>query len=100
MVVLCKIYGNMKNSIDKKEIRIKVNPKLYELLTRNASVYGVKPNDYIIHLILGDLKQEIIPYVSKDSEFMIDEGYKEVEAEKKNKTLKGLNAIEVLKKFS
>jgi len=75
----------MKTSSPKKEIRIKVESRFFERLKTQAYVYGVKPNDYILYLIINDIKsiENKIPYISEESEKIIQEGYSEILKNKK-----------------
>jgi len=87
---------NTKNDTSKKEIRLKVATRLYDLLKGNADVYGVKANDYILHLILNDIKTFKVPYLSTDQEKSVNEAYKEVEFLKSNSVLQGQSAESVM----
>lgn len=90
------------SSSSKKEIRLKVDSKLYSLLSQNATNYGVKPNDYILYLLLDDIKDsqaKQIPYIGLESEQMIQEGYEEVQERKRKGKLKGLTAAELKRKL-
>lgn len=94
----------MKTSTpSKKEIRIKVGSKLYSLLSQNASSFGVKPNDYIVHLILDDIKvnqSSQIPYLDNQSEGIVEEGYQEINQHKKKTKLKSFSAEEIARKIA
>ncbi len=89
-------------SFSKKEIRLKLAPKLYSFLSRNAGVYGIKPNEYIIHLVLDDIKNnslQQIQYLSEESDNMIKEGYVEINELKGKGEFKGYNSEELMNKI-
>jgi hypothetical protein len=71
----------------KKEIRLKVASKFYNLLEDNANRYGLKPNEYLVHLILDDIKKSAPPFLSEASEEAVDEAYQERKTSKKAKAV-------------
>jgi len=83
----------------KKEIRLTVGDHFYTLLKQNANIYGVSTNDYIIHLILSDVKTVKYPYISDLAESTVDESYKEISTKKKAGNLKGLTSQEIMAKI-
>lgn len=86
----------------KKEIRLKVAPTLYSLLSQNASAFGVKPNDYIVYLIIDDIKEnkvEKIPFLSSESEQMVKAAYEEITDLKKKGKLKGMTIAEIMQQI-
>ena len=80
----------------KKEIRLKVENKFYKLLQNNANIFGVRTSEYIVHLIINDIKNTPT-FLSDEAELAIEESYNEVISAKKNGQFKIESAKEILK---
>ena len=80
----------------KKEIRLKVENKFYRLLQVNADQYGVKPSDYIIHLILDDIKSSKPRFVSAEVETNLFDTYAEIAEAQSQGAIKGKSAKQIM----
>lgn len=91
------IITEMSSQTDsKKEIRLKVENKFYHLLQVNADQYGVKPSDYIIHLILDDIKSSKPKFISDEVESNLTDVYAEIAEAKSHGTFQGKSAKQVM----
>lgn len=50
------------------QLKVAIPPLLLSLLTQKAQMFGMKPTQYIRHLVVSDLKQEHVPVFQASSQ--------------------------------
>ncbi|MBI5151549.1 MAG: hypothetical protein HZA34_03155 [Candidatus Pacebacteria bacterium] len=77
------------------QLKVAIPPLLLSLLTQKAHMFGMKPTQYIRHLVVSDLKQERIPIFQASSQ--TEKQYqKSLVSEKNNQYVTGFSVKKVL----